>query len=115
MTAELTLAGSILPTSLYECSSLDAPAAAVSQTSNQASQPLHLGEIRGWRHGTPSSAEDQRGSTAMEDQKLKDELSRLLGWDPMILNGVCSNIFAARQLEDVMELVDVSVGLSDGI
>lgn len=45
-----------------------------------------------------------------DEARLKEELSRLLGWDPMIVDSVCANIFQARSLDDIADIVEVGVG-----
>lgn len=42
-----------------------------------------------------------------DENSLKEDLSRLLGWDPMIIDSVVQNISQAASLADVMDIVEV--------
>jgi hypothetical protein len=43
------------------------------------------------------------------EKGLQDELSILLGWDPAIVVSVVENVCQARSIEDVAELITVSM------
>jgi len=44
-----------------------------------------------------------------EEARLGDELSRLLGWDPVIVSSVVENVAQSRSINDVQDIIDVSV------
>jgi hypothetical protein len=59
------------------------------------------------RPAAPSRDRAARPLGAMGEARLKERLSVLLGWDPLIIDGVVANIAAARDMGGVAELIEV--------